>query len=298
MLISVIIPHLNQPEYLSKVLAALSSQRGFQGRFEIIVVDNGSNEMPIAICDGWPETQLLQELSPGPGHARNLGIKTAKGEILAFIDADCVAHENWLSSIENTFRDLNISVIGGDVRVPFEDKSRPTLLESYERIYAYRNRDYIASGYSGTGNLAMRRPAFDRVGPFGGIEIAEDRDWGRRARALGVETHYVPEMIVYHPARKSFLEMQKKWDRHIAHDFSDVVTPAKQARWIVRSFAVCLSPIGEIPRILFSDRVKGAKQRMLALFCLLRIRIYRFRKMLAVLWSGDGRLMSGAWNRK
>ena len=49
----------------------------------------------------------------------------------------------------------------------------------------------------------MRRTDFDKVGPFGGIEIAEDIDWGQRARTAGYTFRYVPEMIVFHPARRS-----------------------------------------------------------------------------------------------
>lgn len=298
MLISVIIPHLNQPEHLSKGLAALHSQQNVLSDVEIIVVDNGSAVMPVTICNGWPETKLLQEQEAGPGPARNLGIKNARGDILAFIDADCTAHPNWLHAIEVAFGDAKTQVIGGDVRVPFADENKPTALESYERIYAFRNRQYIQQGYSGTGNLAMRPVAFERVGAFGGIELAEDRDWGMRAKGLGITTTYVADMIVFHPARKEFGEMQKKWNRHIAHDFSNVHSFRHRVRWIFRAVAIGLSPAGEIPKILFSARVNGATQRLLAFSCLTRIRLYRFRKMLSVLARGNGRSLSGAWNRE
>ncbi|PHQ98146.1 MAG: hypothetical protein COB40_01315 [Marinosulfonomonas sp.] len=189
-------------------------------------------------------------------------------------------------------------MIGGDVQVPFVDESQPTSLECYERIYGFRNREYIASGYSGTGNLAMRPAAYINVGPFAGIELAEDRDWGLRAKGLGITTHYVADMIVYHPARQNFLEMQQKWDRHIAHEFSNVGSYKDRIKWVSRAIAVGLSPLGEIPKVLNSDRVTGVKQRRLAFACLTRIRLYRFRKMVAVLVRGNGHALSGAWNRE
>ena len=298
MLISVIVPHLNQPEHLRRGLAALNNQKDFDAEIEVIVADNGSDDLPTSICAQWPGTQLVQELTPGPGPARNAGIKHASGDILAFIDADCRADVSWLAAAVGAFKDSNINVIGGDVQVPFVDENKPTSLECYERIYGFRNREYIASGYSGTGNLAMRPAAYSKVGPFAGIELAEDRDWGLRAKELGITTHYVADMIVFHPARQKFMEMQQKWDRHIAHDFSKVCSFRDRIKWTIRAVAIGLSPLGEIPKVLFSKRIAGVKQRRLAFACLARIRLYRFRRMIAVLAHGNGHALSGAWNRE
>jgi len=249
------------------------------------------------VCAQWPNVQLLSEPQPGPGPARNTGIQHATGDILAFIDADCRAHPTWLAAIAQAFQDPDTQVIGGDVQVPYADARHPTSLEAYERIYAYRNRQYIASGYSGTGNLSMRPQAYATVGPFAGIELAEDRDWGLRARQLGIATQYVPDMIVYHPARQDFSQMKQKWDRHILHDFSAVSGFSARVRWIVRALAIAASPIAELPRILRSPRIRGAKQRLLALVCLVRVRWYRAFRMLTVAVRGP-RSPVHSWNRK
>ena len=82
-----------------------------------------------------------------------------------------------------------------------------TALEAYESVFAYRFKLYIEEhGFSGTGNLVVRRADFKTIGPFRGIEVAEDIDWGQRARAAGYTFVYVPEMIVFHPARESIQE--------------------------------------------------------------------------------------------
>src|SRR4051794_31414111 len=117
MLISVIIPHLNQEEYLRVGLEALHHQRGIGSNMEIIVVDNGSATLPEMVCSEWPDVRLVSEPTPGPGPARNRGIRAAHGEILAFIDADCLADPGWLAAIENAFADGQTRIIGGDVRV-------------------------------------------------------------------------------------------------------------------------------------------------------------------------------------
>ena len=297
MLISVIIPHLNQEDYLRIGLEALHAQRGVTSDVEIIVVDNGSARLPEAVCSAWPDVRLVSEPVPGPGPARNRGIRDARGDILAFIDADCRADPGWLAAIEAAFADERTRIIGGDVRVRYEDPSRPTFLECFERIYAYRNRKYIAEGFSGTGNLATLPSVFAEVGPFAGIEIAEDRDWGLRACAAGYAIRYVPQMIVFHPARKTFAELALKWDRHIAHDYQ-LIRPRRFGvlRWLARAILIVGSPLFELRTVLFSPRVSGPRERILAFLCLVAIRVYRGGRMVAILLQGDAEKISAAWN--
>lgn len=161
-------------------------------RVEIIVVDNGSRELPRALCDEFG-ARLVTEATPGHGPARNKGISVSSAPILAFIDADCFADRHWLLAIAETFRDPAVLVIGGDVHIGLADTRRMTALEAYETIYAYRQKEYFERhGFSGTGNLAMRRPVFERVGPFAGIAVVEDRDWGRCTNAKGSAILYPP----------------------------------------------------------------------------------------------------------
>src|SRR5262249_17992497 len=118
-LISVIIPHLNQEDYLRVGLEALHAQVGCKAAIEIIVVDNGSLRLPEDVCFSWPDVQLVSEPTPGPGPARNRGILAARGDVLAFIDADCRADPGWLAAIEAAFADGKTQIIGGDVRVAY-----------------------------------------------------------------------------------------------------------------------------------------------------------------------------------
>jgi glycosyltransferase involved in cell wall biosynthesis len=298
MLISVIIPHLNQENYLKVGLEALHAQRDVTSEVEIIVVDNGSARLPETVCSAWPDVRLISERTPGPGPTRNRGIREARGDILAFIDADCRADPGWLAAIEAAFADGQTRIIGGDVRVGYERPSRPTFLEPYESIYSYRNNEHIAEGFSGTGNLATLPSVIADIGAFAGIEVAEDRDWGLRARAAGYSIRYVPEMIVFHPARKTFAELTWKWDRHIAHDYQRIrPQPLGALRWLARALAVAGSPLFELRTVLFSQRVSGPHERFLALLCLIAIRLYRGGRMIGVLLRGDAEKLSGAWNR-
>ena len=267
---------------------------------EIIVVDNGSSISLVEVCSAFPGVTLLLQTTPGPGPARNLGASQASGDILAFIDADCVAHPRWLAQIERRFsEDAELAILGGDVRIACGDPKRLTLLEAYESVFAYRMKEYIEKqGFTGTGNLAVRSNVLSAVGPFGGIEIAEDRDWGQRALRLSYRTTYCPDMIVYHPARRNLGELTLKWQRHVAHDFSKMRSKSGWwPRWVLRSVAVALSPAAELARISFSDRVHGWRARGLAFLGLVLVRTYRSGVMLSLAFGGSASTLSRRWNR-
>jgi len=297
MTISVVIPHLNQPEFLRRCLASIKA--GSRQPDEIFVVDNGSGEMPHEICDAVEGVTLLREDTPGPGPARNLGVAHASGDVLAFIDADCLADPNWLAAAAREMADPATEVLGGDVRIAYDNPDDLTQIEAYESIYAYRMDHYIArEGFTGTGNLVVRRAVLDAVGPFAGLSLAEDIDWGKRATGAGHSLRYVADMKAYHPARKTFDELRQKWDRHLAHFF----TSARERRggraiWALKTVIMCASPLGEIPQILTSDRVQGPKNRWLAFVGLTRVRLYRTRVMLRLLLKGDPETLSNRWNR-
>src|SRR6478609_604181 len=133
--ISVVIPHLNQPDGLRDCLDSIASQSLPAELFEVIVVDNGSRQLPDAIVAAHGGMRLLSEARPGPGLARNAGALQAKGEILAFIDADCRAHPDWLASIRTAFaRGTPSEILGGDVQI-WRDRDKPvTGVEAYESV--------------------------------------------------------------------------------------------------------------------------------------------------------------------
>lgn len=296
--ISVVLPHLNQPDALALCLASL--RNGQRAPDEIIVVDNGSDALPTETVAAIPGAHLLEEATPGPGPARNTGVAASHGDILAFIDSDCIADPGWLAEIERIFTDdPDAAVLGGDVRINLRVPGQYTQLEAYESIYAYRMDRYIAEqGFTGTGNLAMRRAVFEDVGPFAGLGVAEDRDWGHRATAKGYEIRYCAAMQVFHPARTRFAELAQKWDRHSAHDYVAARTRrGGLVKFAAKTLAMPLSPLAEIPQILTTDRVAGTGARAQAFAGLVRIRLYRARIMTGLMIGRDPERLSDRWNR-
>jgi GT2 family glycosyltransferase len=266
---------------------------------EIIVVDNGSKILPIRVCGEFSAVKLVQELTPGPGPARNLGAKLANGSILAFIDADCVAEPYWITAMLTAFeKQPQFKIFGGAVRILFADPTRPTIVESYDSFFAFRQNDYIRkSQFSATLNMAVEKATFEVVGPFGGIEIAEDRDWGQRAAGVGYPTQFAPDMVVWHPARKSFAELRAKWDRLTRHNFEDHLRLGGTGwSWLLRSAALAASPMIDVPR-LFVSGATSIRQRAFAAVALVYVRLYRARLMLNLHFDPKRRRMDRVWNR-
>lgn len=297
MRVSVVIPHLNQPRALAACLASLAA--GSRQPDEVIVVDNGSDAPPGPLP---PEVVLLHEPTPGPGPARNRGIAAARGDVVAFTDADCVADHGWLAAmVAQMQQDPQVAILAGAVDIAWTDPRRPTAVEAYESLYAFRVAQYVArQGFGPTCNLAVRRAVLSDVGGFGGLEIAEDRDWCHRARARGHRLVHAPGMIVRHPARASAAALMLKWDRLIAHDFEALHQRGQAARlaWVAKALALPLSVPVEALRCIFSPRLPGRRAGFAAAGMMARVRLHRARRMLWLAAGGDAARLRAGWNRQ
>ena len=294
--VSIIIPHLNQHEALERCLASLDAQEGVDCPVQVIVVDNGSRVSLDALAARRRDVEFLVETQPGPGMARNTGVAAARHARLMFIDADCRAHHHWI--VRGLVGLAGAPICGGDVQIDVANAPELTAIEAYESVFAYRQTLYIRrDGFSGTGNLATTRGIYERIGPFAGIGVAEDRDWGQRARTMGIITQYRADMIVYHPARESIEELTQKWRRHVAHDLAKHRSDGKSnARWLLLAGAVAASIIPHAFMTLRSPRLSGTRNRYAAISVLARIRVFRVAEMVRNLRAGATD-HSAAWNR-
>lgn len=299
--LSIVIPHLNEPEDLRRCLLSLEAQRNDGIPFEIIVADNGSTKRPEAVCAAFTDVRLETETIPGPGPARNKGAAAARAEMLAFIDADCVAEAGWVRAIVDFFdRHPETDFLGGDIRILPANPDRLTSIEAYESVYSYRAQRYVEEyGFAATGNMAVRAQVFQVAGPFGGIGSMEDTEWGQRATARGFRIAYLPQALVRTPSCKSFAELARRWDRHVAHEFRNVKESGKGLlRWMISGAIIAASPAGEAIRLMRTDRLSGLRERWAAFTCLTRVRLYRARRMFGLALHDNAAALVDSWNRE
>ena len=289
MRISVIIPHLNDASGLARCLDALARQSLDASDIEILVVDNGSDELPAALCARWPNVRLIKEAKPGPGHARNLAVSQARGAVLAFTDADCIPREDWLQNILAGFARSGADVLGGDIHVPMGDPENPGFVEPFEVLYAFDNESYIRKqGFSAAANLAVRPLVFDAVGGFGGVGVAEDMLWGKAATQAGYPPEYCPDVVVSHPPRPDLSQLLDKWGRQVVHQYNSLPRgPAPRLAWLVKGALMIASPIAQIPSIIMTRKLTTTRQRIYAFACLVIVRVFRGARMIRVVFSAS-----------
>ncbi len=293
---SIIIPHYNMPERLTLCLNSVRAQN-LEDEIEIIVVDNGSSLPPDPVSIASAGARLVFEPASGPGHARNTGAKAAASDILIFIDADCCAAPGWLAAaIAAVDARADAGAIGGDIQLLPVDPHRPTAIECYESEFGFRQKLYIEKkSFSCTANLAMHRRVFDKVGPFAGIDIAEDVDWGRRAAACGLPVRYDANMRVFHPARTSLKALMEKWRRHVAHDWAAHVAHGSPAwRWLLPMILMVPSILVDGVRLIARAPVGTFVQRCRGVGILAAVRWQRARWMWAC-WRGASASATDSW---
>ena len=281
--ISVIIPHYNQPDALRVCLASLHRQSCAQNCYEIIVADNASSCSLAAIKERFPDILFITVKERGAAPARNAGMAAARGNVFAFIDADCVADINWISNGAAAL--ANADLAGGDILVSVRNEKAPSPVECFEREFAFQQRTYIKrKQFSVTANLFATREAAEAIGPFKN-GVAEDVDWCHRAAALGFRLAFNDTSIISHPARRDFYELTRKWDRLIRERWNGFGGRGwiRRMKWAGLAAATALSTAPHLPRILASKRIRGVRDKMAAAGVLARIRFWRARRMMAML---------------
>lgn len=189
-----IIPARNAARVLPQTLSAL-------GGADVVVVDNGSTDATAAIARAHG-ARVVSEPVPNRGRARNAGARATSSELIAFLDADCVPDPGWLDALTACLREHDLA--GGRVIVEGGGFDGAWRLKQEETI--------TSQGWSGAGNLGIRRELFERLGGFDErfTRAAEDVDLCLRAGAIA----YCPDAVVRHAAATSVRAFVARGFRH------------------------------------------------------------------------------------
>lgn len=283
--VSVIIPHYQDLERLGVCLASIAAQDFPQDRIEIVVGDNNSPIGLAAVTEavkGLARVVVVTEKGAGP--ARNGAVAASKGDVLAFIDSDCVAEPGWITA--GVAGLAHFDLVGGHVRVLVQDPQNMTSAEAFERVFAFDFKTYIEKkGFTGAGNMFCRREIFDRTGEFR-VGLSEDLEWSRRAVATGASLGYAPGAVVGHPARVTWEELRNKWRRLNIETFGLMEGQKLQrTKWLARNALMPLSAIAHTPKVLKSRELNTGKQRLQAIAMLFRLRTWRMFDAVALLMA-------------
>ena len=200
---SIVIPTYCRAESLTTCLAAISRLDYPCSRFEVIVVDDGSKNPPGKAIEAFRDQfhlHLLTQVHGGPAKARNTGVTQAQGDMLAFIDDDCLPTTNWLSILAAGSSSHPGHMIGGRVINGLNGNlcSEASQILS-NLVCVYFNTQPGRLAFFNTNNLAMPTARFLEIGGFdSSYTTAEDRDLCDRWQCQGYPMLYSPEAIVFH----------------------------------------------------------------------------------------------------
>lgn len=216
--LSVVVPTARRPETLKRCLRGLSNQTSSPDTYEVIVVrlvetpgepkqtnlPNGARLKHVTITD------------PVPGMARNKGTSFAEADVVAFIDDDCVAAEDWVEKIRLRFETANsdeLAAVGGAVE-PLGGTGN--LVDRYLSHVEHLNGPITEDGEivnMASANLSVDREYFNRVGGFDERLKrvgAEDQNLISRLRKIG-DVDFDDGILVYHDHEIGFLDFLAKF---------------------------------------------------------------------------------------
>jgi glycosyltransferase involved in cell wall biosynthesis len=245
--ISIIIPNYNGAATIGRSLEAAFSST--YPDFEVVAVDDCSTDGSIEIIKRFPCTLVDLDAHSGASRARNAGARHASGNILFFIDADCILQNDTLSLAARALADGENKVIGGTyTAVAYDD----TFFSTFQSIFIHysetkkREPDYIA-----THAMVIDRSLFDQSGGFSEdfLPILEDVEFSHRLRRSGYSLVMYPDILVQHIFNFTFAKSLKNafrksmfWTEYSLANrdvFTDSGTASRELKLNVASSFAC-----------------------------------------------------------
>lgn len=220
--LSVVVPFHERQDQLDRLLAGLDLQRLDADRFELVVADDGSRNAPVVGTRRYA-TRTVRQHDAGfrAAAARNLGARAAAGEVIAFLDQDCVPAPGYLESVlaaavspwslilghrlhadlEGWSGDAVRSWLSGAGSGPDILQEPQWLLDGYGRTRGLTEPDPRAYQLVISAVLSMHRKLFDTLDGFDeSFQAYGGEDWelGHRALVAGADTRWLPQAIAWH----------------------------------------------------------------------------------------------------
>lgn len=236
---SIVIPHYDQLSSLDRCIRALIDQHHPASQYEIIVVDNGSENIEDHNAE-WKQTctqngieyrLIINKIEKNPYVSRNLGLAAAQHPYIALLDARCVPSPQWLSSALSAVAWHDI--VAGRFQLSYPDDRLSSKVHGLLYLNNQKNTR-LAYGVP-AGNIMLSADIIQQIGPYGTQSSSgEDIAWSKKAIAQGYDIRYAPDMLVTYPSwtYSQLLPKVKKY----ARGAKAVSSGSRSSLEIMRSF--------------------------------------------------------------
>jgi len=199
--VSVVICTYNRARQLERALVALECQEPPHGGFEVVVVDDGSTDETARVCARFggrlPNFRCVSNgVNRGLSRSRNRGVEAARGDLLLFMDDDCVPRRDWVLRMSLCLR--RRPVVAGAVATPLDGFAR--LCHNVAQFYGFMPCQRAGpTAFIAGANMGLRRGVVEEVGGFRNSRgFAEDIEFILRARSCGYVPYFNPRAVVTH----------------------------------------------------------------------------------------------------
>jgi glycosyltransferase involved in cell wall biosynthesis len=176
-MVSIIIPTLNEEKVIGRCLEALTSAKHENLELEIIVVDNGSSDKTVAIAQSYGVIALVKKYVRIAA-LRNYGVAHSQGDVLGFVDADCLVGKNWLMNAIRCMVAQSADAVGSYYAIPEDASWIGKTMELMQSKKTGADVNYIPAG-----NLLVARGVYAAMGGFDeSLETNEDVDFCQRLK--------------------------------------------------------------------------------------------------------------------
>lgn len=207
MRISFVIPVKNGRAFIGRCIEHIQAEKGPDD--EIIVVDNGSTDDTVEIAKAAGADAVAVRPGDTIAALRNHGAAASQGDILAFIDADCLVCPDWRTEVERVLSDPGVSATGSFYDLPDET----TWVE--RAWWAFRPEHEHPTTFLISGNFIVRKDVYESVNGFDeSLVTEEDTDISRRLDAAGHVMIEAPSVRVVHLGNAKTLKHffgKEKW---------------------------------------------------------------------------------------
>lgn len=257
--VSFVIPTLNSARTLRPCLASIRSIDYPRDRYEIVVVDNGSRDATVQIAREFDARFVVRRLL-FVGELRNQGVTLSKGEIIAFVDSDCVVPRNWLKTgLDLLYSSPTVGAVGAHYRPP----ANPSWI--VEAWYVPHGDSSCEAHFLPAGNFIVKKDIFQRIGGFDPALIAgEDYDFCERLHAHGFQVISHRELQSIHlddtESLAAFMRKELWYGKGMAPSLKKLANKTVVVTHLFAASAVVLSLsllAGSAPGMLLSGAVLG-----------------------------------------
>jgi len=209
--VSIIIPARNAEDSIPECLRAVLAQENLEHELEVILVDDGSTDKTAELAESLG-VRVIRQANAGPAAARNAGARLARGEIIAFTDADCAPASDWLQHLTAPFSSPDIVAAKGAYRTDQRSHVARFVQQEYESKYARLAQQRFID-FIDTYSAAYRRDVFLENGGFDTafpVPSVEDQEFSFRLARKGYRMVFVPRAIVFHQHDQNWVEYAKR----------------------------------------------------------------------------------------